>query len=906
MPFADDGGEAGYRVSGLANARSRDGVDQSQTRASQTMRRWAIGALLCTLAAALIVYAGVHWAMTEMGPPPFARVTHLMPTAAHMSDAVEPQEPRRSPLDPDKVDPRYLRMLFAFEDRRFYSHYGVDPYGLLRAARDLVLNGRIVTGGSTLTMQVARLLDNQYRRTPTVKLRQIVRAIQLERALTKKQILRLYLGLAPFGGRIKGVRAASLKFFGKEPHQLSVGEAALLVALPQAPEARRPDRDAEAALRARNFVLKTVAAAGVLTPAEAELASREPLIAEAPPMPEIPTPKPAVTHVAGLFAGLTLGLNVIVATPATAAPMQPPQSPPNYFLGSEEQVALDVRRRLLSPLPAGTEQADRDALWMFYAGRDAPVWAGMTGWTPAARAVIDEIKRADDWGLDAAAFDIPDLPAAGGIPLPVQQLADAEIGLSLAVMKYARYARGGRIEDPATQLSSYLDRKPQIRPPFLVMTGIAAAETPDDYLRKLHPQHEQFEKLRQEYLARRDGAASETVTIPKGSKIKPGATHEHVALIRERLGVAASGEDANHYDDALVDAVKRFQAKHNISPANGLINASTRRALNERQNVNLATLLANMEQWRWMPEDLGDVHVWVNVPEFRVRVVKDGAAVLDERVITGETSTQTPIFSKDLETIYFHPRWNIPPSIKVKEVFPSLARGGGYFYRQGLKVARNGKEVRPNSVNWYKADIRTYDIYQPSGPGNALGLMKFTFPNKHSVYMHDTQNKGLFDATQRSFSHGCVRVKNPLALAQLLLGIDKGWTPEHVAQLVKGDPEEIAVPLDKHIPVHLAYFTAQVDSDGEVTTEPDIYGHEKRITQALQGKWKDIDKGPDHLSQVELAQRLDDAQQVRKGRSGGSRRVVSRSYGGGDGGGYSARVSSGSTANDVFRRSFGF
>jgi hypothetical protein len=114
------------------------------------------------------------------------------------------------------------------------------------------------------------------------------------------------------------------------------------------------------------------------------------------------------------------------------------------------------------------------------------------------------------------------------------------------------------------------------------------------------------------------------------------------------------------------------------------------------------------------------------------------------------------------------------------------------------------------------------------------------------------------------------------------------------------------VPLDKHIPVHLAYFTAQVDSDGEVTTEPDIYGHEKRITQALQGKWKDIDKGPDHLSQVELAQRLDDAQQVRKGRSGGSRRVVSRSYGGGDGGGYSARVSSGSTANDVFRRSFGF
>jgi murein L,D-transpeptidase YcbB/YkuD len=842
----------------------------------------------------------MYWAMTAVGPAPFARVTHLMPASAGISDVRQPSAARGGhAVDPDKVDPRYLRMLLAFEDRRFYSHNGVDPHGLLRAARDLVLNGRIVTGGSTLTMQVARLLDNQYRRTPAVKLRQIVRAIQLESTLTKNQILRLYLGLAPFGGRVTGVRAASLKFFGKEPDQLSDGEAALLVALPQAPEARRPDRDAEAALRARNFVLKTVAAAGVITTDEAERATREPLIAEAAPMPEIPLPKPAATHAAGLFAGLTLGLNMIVATPAVSAPMQPEHQPHGHYLGSVEQVALDTRRRLLAPLPDGTKQADRDALWMFYAARQAPVWVAMTGWTPAARAVIDEIARADDWGLEASAFDVPALPAAGGMPLPVQQLSDAETGLSLAVLKYARYARGGRIEDPATQLSSYLDRRPQLRNPLLVMIGIAAAEAPDDYLRKLHPQHEQFARLRDAYLAHRDGVVAESVAIPTGSKIKPGATHEHIALIRERLGIATTGEGGDHYDDELVDAVKRFQAKHDIAPANGVINAKTRRALNDRKAVSLSTVLANMEQWRWMPEDLGDVHVWVNVPEFRVRVVNEGATVLDERVITGATSTQTPIFSKDLETIYFHPRWNIPPSIKMKDVYPSLARGGGYFYRQGLKVARNGKEVSPRSVNWYKADIRNYDIYQPSGPGNALGLMKFTFPNKHAVYMHDTQSKGLFDASQRTFSHGCVRVKNPLALAQLLLGIDKGWTPDEVAELLNGDPEELGVHLDKHIPVHLAYFTAHVGSDGEVTTEPDIYGHEKRISQALQGKWKDIDKGSDHLAQVQLAERLEDAQQVRKGRG---RRVV-RSGGGEVG--YAPRFS-GSTANDVFRRSFGF
>jgi murein L,D-transpeptidase YcbB/YkuD len=283
--------------------------------------------------------------------------------------------------------------------------------------------------------------------------------------------------------------------------------------------------------------------------------------------------------------------------------------------------------------------------------------------------------------------------------------------------------------------------------------------------------------------------------------------------------------------------------------------------------------------------------------------------VHEERVVVGQIGTQTPLFSKDLETIYFHPRWNVPPSIKVNEVLPSLARGGGYFHRQGMKLVRNGREVNPRTVNWGKSDIRNYDVYQPSGPGNALGLMKFTFPNKHAVYMHDTQSKGLFSSTQRTFSHGCVRVKNPLVLAQVLLNIDKGWSADEVAALLEGEPEENAVPLYKHIPVHLTYFTAQVDDDGEVTTTADVYGHEKRITQAMQGKWKDIDKGADHLAQIEIAKRLDDAATSRRSRRTASsgRRPVARSYGAGGGGGYSTRVSSsGSSANDVFRRSFGY
>ncbi len=867
--------------------------------------RYLAGATIATLTIAAAGYGALQLAMHHLGPPPI----NVAGTSASPAAADHAHRPAvATTLDPDAVDPRYLAMLFAFEDRRFYSHFGVDPIGIVRAARDLVVNGRIVTGGSTLTMQVARLIDNQYDRSPAVKLHQIVRAMQLERSLTKRQILGLYLALAPFGGRTKGVRAASHKYFGKDPRQLSLAEAALLVALPQAPEARRLDRNANAARRARNFVLDTVAAAGVLTPAEAELAKLEPLTSESSTMPPNPVPKPPVIQTASLFAGLTLGMN-IVAGSAAAAPMEPPRP---HFLGSNEQVVLDVRRNLLRPQPQGTHQDDRDALWMFYAARTEPVWVSKTGWTHGARSLIEEIKRADDWGLSAADFDIPSLPdAADDALITEQQRADAETGLSLVALKYARYARGGRIADPATQLSSYLDRKPQVRPPFLVMTELANADAPDDLLRKLHPQHEQFARLREEYLARRDTGSHTAVDIPSsGTKLKPGASHPDIALVRERLRVPAAGADSTLYDDRLAEVVKRFQAKRGIEPANGVINAKTRRALNEGQKVALSTLLANMEQWRWMPDDLGEAYVWVNVPEFTVRVMKDGKEQLSERVITGEVDMQTPIFSEDLKTIYFHPRWIVPDSIKIKEIGPGLARGR----RRDMVVMRNGKVIKPSTVNWYKADIRTYDIYQPSGPGNALGQMKFTFPNKHMVYLHDTQSKGLFDSTQRTFSHGCVRVRNPQRLAELLLGIDKGWTPDEVAKLikVKGEPEENAVVLDKHIPVHITYFTARVDDDGDITTAKDVYGHEKRITQAIEGNWEDIDKGSDHLAQVELAKRLDDADNAKRRktarRSAGGRRYATRSYGGGGGFGGSSPTrisSSGSSANDIFRRSFG-
>ena len=247
--------------SGASPARSR-----ARPPLAHRLRRYAFAAGVLAIVLVLGAYGSLRVAMAYIGDPPLNTAAYLLPAGAQAQHGAGKQAggKQRLLVEPEDVDPLYLAMLLSFEDRRFYSHFGVDLYALARSALELVQYRRIVSGGSTLTMQVARILENQYRRAPGVKARQILRALQLEEQFSKREILRMYLNLAPFGGRIQGVRAASLAYFGKEPQRLTVGEAALLVALPQAPELRRLDRYADKARRARDFVLATVVAAGVL------------------------------------------------------------------------------------------------------------------------------------------------------------------------------------------------------------------------------------------------------------------------------------------------------------------------------------------------------------------------------------------------------------------------------------------------------------------------------------------------------------------------------------------------------------------------------------------------------------------------------------------------------------------
>ena len=259
--------------------------------------------------------------------------------------------------------------------------------------------------------------------------------------------------------------------------------------------------------------------------------------------------------------------------------------------------------------------------------------------------------------------------------------------------------------------------------------------------------------------------------------------HPDIAVVRRRLDVPANGSDPNLYDSELAIAVRTFlrQAGLNGSP---LIGAKARAAFNDtdnqagpaarpaKSNSNEAVakrLLANMERWRWLPEDLGRLHIWNNLPEFETRVLKDGQVVHQERIIIGKAETQTPVFSDAMRVVVFQPDWGVPNSIKIKDLLPRLKDGDDdVLSDKGMRIAMNGKTVDPGKFDWDKVDIRTIPIVQDPGPSNPLGQIKFLFPNKHDVYMHDTPNKHLFNQGVRTFSHGCIRVRNPRRLAEVI------------------------------------------------------------------------------------------------------------------------------------------
>lgn len=518
----------------------------------------------------------------------------------------------------------------------------------------------------------------------------------------------------------------------------------------------------------------------------------------------------------------------------------------------EPNPIVDAVRQVIARDPMGTTDegtADDAALEAFYQSRSGDLlWVDDAGLNGPAKAVISELQNAGAWGLDPDAFTLPEFDATG-TPMTAAEQANVEIVLTRAVLLYARHARGGRISDPTKLLNSHLNRMPQLLSPNEILDGLAKSTDQARYLTMLHPAHDQFQRLRYAYLSVRRPRPAR-ISVKPDERIQLGQRDKRVVRLRQRLGVRTPVNDneADLFDHNLQSAVETFQVQNAITPADGSFDYDTARALNKRAKSPADKLAANMEMWRWMWEDLGDIHVMANVPEFMLTLKKNGETLYRERVVVGQTSKQTSIFTRTLKHVVLRPMWRVPESIKVRELWPSLRRGGGLMRQYGLQVeTKDGQPVNWRRIDWFKNDIRDYEVVQPPGRNSTMGKVKFSFPSQHTIFIHDTPDKYMFRSRRRTFSHGCLRLQNPVKLAQIILKEEKGWTAQHVNELIASGPNRNAIKIETRIPMHLVYFTAWVDDDGKLQTFSDIYGHEKRVRQALAGKWTRIAKGRNHL-----------------------------------------------------------
>jgi len=442
-----------------------------------------------------------------------------------------------------------------------------------------------------------------------------------------------------------------------------------------------------------------------------------------------------------------------------------------------------------------------------------PVWLTNSGLTPLAKQTIAEIKKGHEYGLNVHDIKFPPQDMINGQP---EQQADAELMFSRALLTYAKRAKAGNLV-PQT-VSRALDNTPDYPDPLNVLTSILDSKDLGQTLKSFHPKHPQYWALKEKLDTIREtkGTQKKLVRIPPGAVIRPFDRHPHIALLRERFEINVPVVDEvplypeDIYDSALVDAVKNFQAA-NGQRATGVINKTTRAKLNKGKPDQEKKILANMERWRWMPTEFGKTHIRVNIPEFKVRFTRNDKIVHTERVITGKRSQKTPSFSDEMETVVFNPYWNVPQSIIWNEM-------GG--------VAPRGYESRVVNGRLF--------IRQPPSPRNALGVIKFLFPNKHSVYLHDTPTKNLFNRKVRAFSHGCMRVRDPLKMAEFILE-GNGINRKEIDKRIRSRRNQ-PVTLTNKIPVHVTYFTMWVNEDGSTAHYNDIYGHDRRVTAALEGR----------------------------------------------------------------------
>jgi len=513
--------------------------------------------------------------------------------------------------------------------------------------------------------------------------------------------------------------------------------------------------------------------------------------------------------------------------------------------------------------PAGTVgptycQRDRicgsDVLPEFYRARDfRPAWTDNGLVLADAVAFLDALRLVADDGLDPENYHMAALGSLlaeinvakekkGGHVRP-EALADLEMLLTDAFLLCGSHLVHGQV-NPETIQSEWFVKGRYEDLAAVLENGLTANDIPGA-LDSLRPSHHVYQGLKRALRDHRALAeAGGWPEVPPGPKLVKGDRDARVEAVRKSLAatgdlIAGEGDgDPALFDEGLERSVKAFQIRHGLEP-DGAVGVKTALTMNVPAAERLAQIRANLERWRWVTQDLGDRYILVNVAGFNVEVVEAGRGVLTMPAIVGRAYRQTPEFSGRMTYIEVNPTWNVPPKLAREDILPKAKKDPAYLKKMGFRVLENwtdgAPEIDPEAVDWSQVEAASlaYRFRQDPGPHNSLGRIKFMFPNKFDVYLHDTPERGLFKRAARDFSSGCIRVEKPLELAEYILRDDPEWSRERLLAAIEAQETQV-VSLRSPLSVHLLYWTAWLAEDGRAQFRQDIYLRDAALYRALE------------------------------------------------------------------------
>jgi murein L,D-transpeptidase YcbB/YkuD len=556
------------------------------------------------------------------------------------------------------------------------------------------------------------------------------------------------------------------------------------------------------------------------------------------------------TRAAG--AALLTGLSCVLVLASSCA-----RTPPSAPVASTKAL-LEARVG-----PAGTEgpiycRRDRicgsEVLPRFYRAREyRPAWIDDGLALSDASAFLDALRLVAEDGLDPENYH---LAAIGSLLADIQAakkrnprlvtaeaLVDLEMLLTDSFLLCGSHLLHGQV-DPETIQSEWFIKGRLEDLSTVLEKGLLAKDVPGA-LDSLKPKYEVYRGLKK---ALRDFRAVEPASgwpeFPPGPKLVKEDRDVRVEVLRKALAATGdltdtgAAEDPILFDAGLERSVIAFQKRHGLEP-DGVVGAGTVAALNVTATERLAQIRANLERWRWITQDLGERYILVNIADFRLGVIESGREVLAMPAIVGTAFRRTPDFSGKMSYLELNPAWNVPPKLAREDILPKVRKDPGYLRKKGFRIfdgwSAGAHEIDGAAIDWaqVKEESLSYKFRQDPGPQNALGRIKFMFPNKFDVYLHDTPERWLFSRAVRNFSSGCIRIARPVDLAEYLLRGDPGWTREKLEAAIDSRETQVVL-LRNPLPVHLLYWTAWLAEDGRVQFREDIYLRDAVLSRALE------------------------------------------------------------------------